>query len=471
MIDRSVTSIEDELQDRVGVRLAGSRPHLHRQQRDGQQQERADSDPSPRGTHVGESGSDALATTKVIEHAFTGTDTSVPQAMLPLSPACGSRRVQRRRSIMRIMNDATAANDRLRGTSLSTTTADEDAAQGHDGHEHDGHAHGESDGAVVEGPTERVDRKPLVIALGITSTFLVIEVIGAYISNSLALLADAAHMLTDVAALGLSLFAMWLARRPTQPERTFGHLRAEILAALVNAVTLIVMAIYIFYEAWQRLQEPPEVHSTPLLIVAVAGLCANIAAAWVLSRGGGHEHNLNTRGAFLHVLGDLLGSVATIVAALVIALTGWYAADPILSAVIGGLVVFAAWSLLRESVDVLLEAAPRGMAIADVRKAIDDVPGVAGVHDLHVWTVTSGFAALSAHVETDDLANWSTCVQEIARTLRDNFGIAHVTLQPEPPRSSAHAANHCSFEEPRGDERCLTASRATPRAAHAGHRH
>lgn len=358
---------------------------------------------------------------------------------------------------MTTMSDAISPNDHR--------PLEDDEDHGHD------HGDGDNERDVSDSPQGRVDRKPLFIALAITSIFLVVEVIGAYISNSLALLADAAHMLTDVAAIGLSLFAMWLARRPTQPERTFGHLRAEILAALVNAVTLIVMAIYIFWEAWQRWQEPPEVQSTPLLIVAIAGMCANIASAWVLSRGGGHEQSLNTRGAFLHVIGDLLGSVATIVAALVIALTGWYAADPLLSAVIGGLVVFGAWSLLRESVDVLLEAAPRGVVIADVRRTIDDVPGVEGVHDLHVWTVTSGFTALSAHVETDDLANWSSCMQEIARTLRDTFGIVHVTLQPEPPRPPAHAANHCSFEEPQGQEICLTASRAAPRTVHAGHRH
>ena len=274
----------------------------------------------------------------------------------------------------------------------------------------------------------RVDRRPLVIAMAITTTFFVVELVGAYISNSLALLADAAHMLTDVAALGLALFAMWLASRATRPERTFGYLRAEILAALVNAVSLIVLAIYIFWEAWQRLQEPPEVKSGPLLVVAVAGMLANIASAWVLSRGGGHRDNLNTRGAFLHVLGDLLGSVATIAAALIIAFTGWYAADPILSVLIGGLVVFGAWSLLRESVDVLLEAAPRGVVVADVRRAMDAVPGVEGVHDLHVWTVTSGLTALSAHVETENLAGWETCMTALATMLREQFGIAHVDV-------------------------------------------
>lgn len=297
-------------------------------------------------------------------------------------------------------------------------------------------------------PAARSDRKPLLIAFGVTATFLVIEIIGAIISNSLALLADAAHMLTDVAAIGLSLLAITLARRPTRPERTYGNLRAEILAALINAVTLIVIAIYIFWEAWQRLQEPPEVQSTPLLIVAFAGLCANLVSAWVLSRGGGHKLNLNTRGAFLHVIGDLLGSIATILAGLIIAFTGWYPADPILSAVIGGLVVFGAWSLLRESVDVLLEAAPRGIVIANIRRAIEAVPGVEGVHDLHIWTVTSGFTALSAHIETDDMASWETRVRAIATTLREQFDIAHVTLQPETPHSREDSTMLGSLVDP-----------------------
>ncbi|MDQ3226855.1 MAG: cation diffusion facilitator family transporter [Chloroflexota bacterium] len=334
-------------------------------------------------------------------------------------------------------------------------------------HDHGQAAHA---AAVIDQPP-RVDRRPLVIAMGITTVFLVIEVIAASLSNSLALLADAAHMLTDVAAIGLALFAMWLAGRPTRAERTFGHLRAEILAALVNAVTLIVMAIYIFWEAWQRLQDPPEVQSRILLLVAVAGLLANIVAAWVLSRGQGHRDNLNTRGAFLHVLGDLLGSVATIVAALIIAFTGWYAADPILSVLIGGLVVFGAWSLLRESVDVLLEAAPRGIVVADVRAAMDAVPGVEGVHDLHIWTVTSGLTALSAHVETDDVAGWESCMTTLATMLRETFGIAHVTLQPEPPRTSREDWDRCSIDAPEGRAACLTARGPMPRAAHAGHRH
>jgi cobalt-zinc-cadmium efflux system protein len=200
-------------------------------------------------------------------------------------------------------------------------------------------------------------------------------------------------------------------------------------------------------------------------------MLANIASAWVLSRGGGHRDNLNTRGAFLHILGDLLGSVATIVAALIIAFTGWYTADPILSVLIGGLVVFGAWSLLRESVDVLLESAPRGIVVADVRRAMDEVPGVDGVHDLHVWTVTSGLTALSAHVETVNFADWEQCMKSLAMMLREKFGIAHVTLQPERPRSAHDDWDRCSIDAPEGQVACLTAANSSPRAVHAGHRH
>lgn len=342
----------------------------------------------------------------------------------------------------------------------------------HHDHDHDhDHDHAPHVAGVQERPAERVNRAPLAIAMAITTTFLIVEVVGAYISNSLALLADAAHMLTDVAALGLALFAVWIAQRPTSAERTFGHLRAEILAAAVNAVALILLALYIFWEAWQRLQSPPEVKSGALLIVATAGLCANIASAWVLSRGGGHEHNLNTRGAFLHVISDLLGSVATIIAAIVIALTGWYAADPILSAAIGAMVVFSAWRLLRESVDVLLEAAPRGLSIEAVRRAMEGVPGVVGVHDLHVWTVTSGMITLSAHVEIINVAQWEECLTALATKLREEFNIVHVTLQPEPPHTGGAAGSDCLLRDPDAQGDCLTAARLAPRVAHAGHRH
>jgi len=219
---------------------------------------------------------------------------------------------------MSVMNDVIPADS---PPNAQRSGQIEKAENGYDRVDRSGVAADTPDAGDADRPT-RVDRRPLVIAMAITTTFFIVELVGAYVSNSLALLADAAHMLTDVAALRLALFAMWLATRATRPERTFGYLRAEILAALVNAVTLIVLAIYIFWEAWQRFQEPPEVKSGPLLAVAVAGMLANIASAWVLSRGCGHRENFNTRCAFLHVLGDLLGSVATIAAALIITFTG-----------------------------------------------------------------------------------------------------------------------------------------------------
>jgi len=321
-------------------------------------------------------------------------------------------------------------------------------------------------------PTARVHRRPLAIALVITTTFLIIEIVGGLLTNSLALLADAGHMATDVAALGLSLFAVWLARRPATPTRSFGYYRAEVLAALVNAATLVAISFYIFWEAYQRLGEPPEVDSGPMLAVAVAGLAANLASAWVLMRGGGHEANLNTRGAFLHVVGDALGSVGAIVAALVMLATGWYLADPILSAGIGVLILWSSWRLLRESVDVLLEAAPQGMDATEVRTAMAGVEGVAGVHDLHVWTVTSGLVALSAHVEVRDQGGWDPTLDALTGLLAERFGIAHVTLQPEPANARPVGFAGCSLDTEEGRAACrmVIAAHRNVAGAH-GHRH
>lgn len=286
----------------------------------------------------------------------------------------------------------------------------------------------------------RAQPRPLLIALLITAVFLVVEIVGALLTNSLALLADAGHMLTDVAALGLALFAIWLARRPPTPTRSYGFARAEVLAALVNAATLVVISLYIFWEAFRRLSEPPEVKSGPMLVVAFAGLAANATSAWVLSRGGGHRHNLNTRGAFLHVIGDLLGSIGAIVAAVVMLAMGWYLADSILSAGIGLLVLWSSWRLLRESVDVLLEATPRHIDAHEVRAAMCAVDGVSGVHDLHIWTVTLGLVSLSAHVGITRMAAWESVLLALTDVLRDRFGIEHATLQPElMPDSGADA--------------------------------
>ena len=323
--------------------------------------------------------------------------------------------------------------------------------------------------------TGRSQARPLLIALAITGTFLVVEVIGGLVTNSLALLADAGHMATDVAALLLSLGAIWLARRPATPRRSFGFLRAEVLAALVNSATLVAISFYIFWEAFQRIGEPPHVDSGPMLAVAVAGLLANIASAWVLSRGGGHQDNLNTRGAYLHVMGDMLGSVGAILAAIIMLLTDWYLADPLLSAGIGLLILWSSWKLLQESVGVLLEATPSNVDPMAVAQAMRTCPGVVGVHDLHIWTVTSGLVALSGHVEVDDLAEWPEILTALTETLRRDYDIAHVTLQPElMPSDGTHAPDDalvCSIDTESGRQACLVAlAEAREPGAH-GHAH
>ncbi len=318
------------------------------------------------------------------------------------------------------------------------------------------------------------DRRPLGIALAITTAFLITEAIGGFLTGSLALLADAGHMATDVAALALALFAGWLARRPATPERSFGYHRAEVLAALLNAATLVAISIYIFWEAFQRIGDPPEVDSTPMLAVACAGLVANAVSAWILSRGGGHQHDLNTRGAFLHVVGDMLGSVGAIVAALVMLATGWYLADPLLSAGIGLLILWSSWRLLRESVDVLLEATPVHVDPAEVRRAMTSVNGVRGVHDLHVWTVTSGFVAMSSHVEVSGRRPWQAVLSDLSELLHERFGIAHVTLQPEEASGATDPFPGCSLDTPEGRRACLVPAQRRGSAvahAHEGHHH
>lgn len=325
----------------------------------------------------------------------------------------------------------------------------------------------------AERPSERVNQRPLVVALVITATFLVAEIIGGLLTNSLALLADAGHMATDVAALALSLFAIWLAKRPATPERSFGLYRAEILAALVNAGTLVAISIYIFWEAFNRIGEPPEVDSGPMLAVAIAGLGANAASAWVLMRGGGHEDNLNTRGAFLHVVGDMLGSVGAIVAALVMLATGWYLADPILSAGIGLLILWSSWRLLRESVEVLLESTPKGIDSAEVAQAMNGVPGVSGIHDVHIWTVTSGMVAMSGHVEVPEQRDWHDILVSLTSLLRERFGIVHVTLQPEEPNEAWDGVRGCSLDTEEGRNACRLAmsTMSQPSIGHDRHRH
>ena len=257
---------------------------------------------------------------------------------------------------------------------------------------------------------------------------MVAEAVGGWLAHSLALVADAGHMLADVAALGLSLVVTSLAQRPVTAERTFGLLRLEILAALVNGAALIVIAVGISVEAWHRFRAPEDVHGALLLIVAGVGLAANAVSAAILHRG--HDHSLNQRGAYLHVLGDLLGSLGAVVAGVIILTTGWVQSDPIISVLISLLILGSAWRLVRESTDVLLEAAPPHIAMADVHDQVASISGVASVHDLHVWTVTSGVIAMSCHLVVQDPAQNQRVLEAVQARL-GKLGIGHVTVQME----------------------------------------
>ncbi len=272
-------------------------------------------------------------------------------------------------------------------------------------------------------------QRRLVQALGITGTWFLIELAGGIYANSLALLADAAHMLTDVAALGLSLFALKISARPATHEKTYGWLRAEILAALANGVFLILIGLYIFYESYRRFLAPPEVKSGPMLAVAAAGLLANLVTARLLY--GSRLESLNLRGAFLHVLGDTLGSIGAIIAGLLMLLRQWYLADPVVSTLVGMLVLYSSWELVRESVDVLLEGTPRHMKIPHILSDLGSMHGVVSVHDLHVWSITPETTAMSCHVVLKEGVDAGAALAELSRVMRDKYRFEHTTIQIE----------------------------------------
>ena len=268
----------------------------------------------------------------------------------------------------------------------------------------------------------------LAVVLALTVVFMVVEAIGGWISGSLALLADAGHMLTDAGALGLSLFSAWIALRPASPRKTYGYQRWEILAALINGAALFGIATWVILEAIQRIHHPQPIRAQLFLIVAAGGLLVNLISLAILH--GIRKGNLNTRGAYLHVLGDALGSVGALGAAGIILLTGWTLADPIVSIALALLILIGAWRLLRESTDILLEGVPGHVSMAEVQRRMLGVAGVTAVHDLHVWTVTSGMVAMSGHAIVPRLDTHPEVLEQI-RSEMALLGIAHVTIQLE----------------------------------------
>lgn len=274
-----------------------------------------------------------------------------------------------------------------------------------------------------------------------TFAYFFVEAIGGWWANSLALIADAGHMFTDVAALSLTLGAIWFGARPATARKTFGYYRLEILAAFINGIALVLLSIWIIYEAVQRWQTPPAIDGSQLTLIAAGGLLVNIVAAILLHSG--HKHDLNMRGAWLHVMGDLLGSVTAIVAGVLIIAFGWLWADPLCSVLISIIIIFGSWRLILESVNVLLEGTPAHIDLSAVESTILETAGVAGVHDLHVWTISSGIEALSAHISHDETVLHSDLLVKVRERLHARFGIDHLTIQMETMDREAEAVYVC----------------------------
>lgn len=293
------------------------------------------------------------------------------------------------------------------------------------GHGHDhGHHHGHSH------HHQSNNKKALFWAFILIATYMVVEVIGGLMTNSLALLSDAGHMLSDAAALGLSLIAIRIGEKIATEKKTFGFKRFEIIAAAINGSTLIIISIVIFYEAIERFIHPPEVQSLGMLTIAVIGLLVNILAAWILMRGD-KDDNLNVRSAFLHVLGDMLGSVGAIVAALVIYFLGWGIADPIASVIVAALILFSGWRVTKDALHVLMEGSPEHLNLEELKAKLLSITTVQSVHDLHVWSITSGVPMLSCHLAISGEGRHDQVLRHAQTLLHDEFGIDHSTIQVE----------------------------------------
>ncbi len=292
---------------------------------------------------------------------------------------------------------------------------------------------------------------PLKIALAIVLVIMAAEVIGGILSNSLALIGDAGHMLVDALALGLALFAVIIARRPATPSKTYGYHRVEIMAALANGTTLVLVSIYIFYEAYQRFLNPPVVKTPIMLLVATIGFLANLAGILLLRK---YSHaSLNIKAAFWHVVGDTVSSVGVILGGIIILITGWYIADPVIAVIIGGIILWGAVRLVRESVDILLEGTPKHIPVDRVIEIMKSVAGVEDVHDIHIWTITSGINALSAHLRIEDqkVSSSAEIMTAVNQNLGQYYNITHTTLQLE--CDSCPDGLVCSIDQPKDRHR------------------
>lgn len=290
-------------------------------------------------------------------------------------------------------------------------------------HHHHGHHHGHSHG-------HSANKKALLFSFLLITTFMVVEVIGGLMTNSLALLADAGHMLSDAASLGLSFFALKLGEKAASQFKTFGYKRFEIIAAAINGITLLLISLFILFEAVQRFSNPPEIQSTGMLIISVIGLLVNMVAAWVLMRGD-KEENLNVRSAFLHVLGDMLGSVGAITAALLMIFFGWGWADPVASLIVAVLISISGYRVTKDSLHILMEGTPNHIALQDVKLSLEKIDHVEEVHDLHIWSITSGMFLLSCHIAINEKGHHDEVLEQAQKILHDDFGIEHSTIQVE----------------------------------------
>lgn len=292
----------------------------------------------------------------------------------------------------------------------------------------DNHTHTHNHGAHSH--RHNANKKALTISFCLIAGFMLVEFVGGILTNSLALLSDAGHMLSDAVALGLSLAALIFGERAATLDKTYGYKRFEILAALLNGIALVALSIYILYEAIVRLSSPPSVIGKGMIIISAIGLVINIVVAWILSRGETKE-NLNIKSAFMHVLGDLLGSVGAIIAALLIIFLGWNIADPIASMIVSVLVLYSGWHILKDSVNILMESKPANIDTAEVKRAIKSIDGVIDIHDLHIWMITQEFLSLTTHVSVKNNSDRDLLLNQITEIIKQKTGITHITVQLE----------------------------------------